>query len=363
MIGVLGAYGAVGLPVAGSLAASGLAVRVGGRDPGRLAAVSARLGVPMTVVDAGDAERVARFCAGCRVVVNCAGPSSVIGDAVARAAAAAGSGYVDVGGDAALAAALLGTPVPMVVGAGISPGLTGLLPRWLATRLPEPPVRLRAWCGGLQEFTPAAAVDMLASLHDGYGVALAAWRDGAVVRHAHAAREEVTLPPFPGRVAVLPYVSAETRAVAGRLGLSEVEWFNVFAGRRTLAVLNRATRPQPAADPATDRHAATARLIAAAAADTAGLRPYQLLVFELSGGTHVRTLVVRGADGYRLTAATAVAAVRAVVAGAVPAGAHLAADVLDPEPVVADLRRDDAAGVLHVSDAPAHADAVEEGAV
>ncbi len=358
LVGVLGAYGAVGSSVARSLAAAGLRLRVGGRDPARVTAVAGHLGTPAgaMVVDVDDALPLARFCAGCRVVVNCAGPSSVIGDVVARAAAAAGSGYVDVGGDAALAASLAGTAAPAVVGAGISPGLTGLLPRWLATRLPEPPVRLRAWCGGLQEFTPAAAADMLASLDDGHGVALAAWRDGGVVRHAHAARSEATLPPFPGRVAVLPYLSAETQSLAGRLGLSDVEWFNVFAGRRTLAVLHRATTgPGPAT--------ARARLIDAAAADAAGLRPYQLLVFELSGVTRVRTLVVRGEDGYRLTAATAVAAVHAVVAGSVPAGGHLAADVLDPEPVVADLRRGGAAGVVHVSDAPADADPVEEGAV
>ncbi len=352
MIGVLGAYGAVGLRVARSLAAAGLPLRVGGRDPARTAAVSGRLGspAPMMVVDATDLAQLARFATGCTVVVNCAGPSSVIGDAVARAAAAAGGGYVDVGGDATLAAALSDTPVPAVVGAGISPGLTGLLPRWLATHLPEPPLRLRAWCGGLQEFTPAAADDMLASLHDGYGIALAAWRDGAVVRHAHAVQAEATLPPFPGRVAVLPYLSAETQLVAGRLGLREVEWFNVFAGRRTLAVLQQATGPEPAA---------RARLVAAAAADAAGRRAYQLLVFELSGASRVRTLVVRGEDAYRLTAATAVAAVHAIVGGSVPTGAHLAADVLDPDPVVAEVRRDPAVTV-QVSDAP---DLVDEGAI
>lgn len=354
MIGVLGAYGSVGLSVARSLAAAGLPLRVGGRDPARVAAVPGLIGTPVpgTVVDATDLAQLARFAAGCRVVVNCAGPSSVIGDAVARAAAAAGSGYVDVGGDPTLVGVLSGTPVPAVVGAGISPGLTGLLPRWLAAQLPEPPLRLRAWCGGLQEFTPAAADDMLASLHDGYGIALAAWRDGGVVRHANAAQAEATLPPFPGRVAVLPYLSAETQLVAGRLGLRDVEWFNVFAGRRTLAVLNHttATRPEPAA---------RTRLIDAAAADAAGLRPYQLLVFELSGSSRMRTLVVRGEDAYRLTAATAVAAVHAIIGGSVPAGAHLAADVLDPDPVVAEVRRDPAV-VVRVSDT---SDLVEEGSI
>jgi hypothetical protein len=358
MIGVLGAYGSVGVSVARSLAAAGLRLRVGGRDPARTAAVSGLLGTPapMMVVDATDLGQLARFCAGCEVVVNCAGPSSRIGDAVARAASAAGAGYVDVGGDLTMAADLAGCPGPAVVGAGISPGLTGLLPRWLATRLPEPPVTLRAWCGGLQEFTPAAAVDMLASLHDGYGVALASWRDGGLVRHACPARTDTTLPPFPGRVSVLPYLSAETQLVAGRLGLREVEWFNVFAGRRTLAVLNQVP---PAPDEA-DLAAARTRLIDAATADAAGLRPYQLLMFELAGRTQVRSLVVRGEDGYRLTAATAVAAVHAVLAGRVPAGAHLAADVLDPEPVVEELRRDGSAGVV-LSDA--RADDVEEGGI
>ncbi|HEY0639000.1 MAG TPA: epimerase, partial [Pseudonocardiaceae bacterium] len=229
--------------------------------------------------------------------------------------------------------------------------------------------RLRAWVGGLERFTPAAAADMVASLDDGYGESMAAWRDGAVVRRALPALTGVELPPFPGRVSVFPYLSTETRRVAAGLGLVDAEWHHVFAGARTLATLNelRGGAGQHVTEPGgTGRQGAdavrsgAARLVAAADLDLAGRRPYQLLVLELSGVTASRTLTLRAGDGYRLTAAVGVAAVLAVLAGAVPAGAHLADEVLDPEPVVALVGRDPEVTVLHVSEADA-AELVEEG--
>jgi hypothetical protein len=50
-------------------------------------------------VDLNDPAQLAAFCDGCRIVVNCAGPTYRILDTVARAAFAAGADYVDIGGE------------------------------------------------------------------------------------------------------------------------------------------------------------------------------------------------------------------------------------------------------------------------
>src|SRR5207302_8403929 len=102
-----------------------------------------------------DPRSLADFCEGCRVVVNCAGPSSVIGDRVARAAFAAGADYVDVAGERALHAQAVGLPAGRTAlpGAGMMPGLSELLPRVLAHDHPRRTAHLRAWCGGRGRFT------------------------------------------------------------------------------------------------------------------------------------------------------------------------------------------------------------------
>ncbi|HET8682215.1 MAG TPA: saccharopine dehydrogenase, partial [Micromonosporaceae bacterium] len=298
------------------------------------------------------------------------GPSRSIGDTVARAALAAGAAYVDAGGDEPLRRGLAGSGRPVVLAAGLSPGLSGLLPRWLAAKLPEPARRLRAWCGGLERFTPAAAADMVASLGDGSGgsdgsdgsggggESMAAWRAGAPAGHALKAIHDAVVPPFPGRVSAYPYLSHETRRLAAELGLAEVDWYHVIAGRHTLATLNelRTTGERSAHDCLR----AGARLVAAAELDLAGLRPYQVIVLELQGTSLSQTLMLRAADGYRLTAAVTAAAVDAVLSGTVPAGAHLAADVLDPDDVVARLTTTNAVTMLQVTAGTAVA-AIEEG--
>ncbi|BCJ69206.1 NAD(P)H-binding protein [Polymorphospora rubra] len=357
-VGVLGAGGAVGRQVARGLAGAGVGVRLGVRRP---ASVEVPAGAEVVTVDVTAPAALRAFCAGCHLVVNCAGPSYRLSPVVAAAAVAAGAAYVDAGGDDLLRDRLSFAPVPVVLGAGQSPGLSGLLPRWLRDPDGGPVEVLRAWFGGLDRFSPAAAADMVASLHDGYGEALAGWRAGAAAPRTVEPLVDVSLPPFPGRVTAYPFLTGEARRLAVELGVRDGAWFNVFAGRQTLAVLNRLRTGSVGADPGdADGGTAAVRLARAAEVDLAGQRPYQLMVVEIADDRGSRTLTLRADDGYRLTATVAVEAAAAVLAGAVPPGAWLAADLLDPAAVVDRLRRDAACTVFEVTDGP-RAAAVEEG--
>ncbi|MFC7549443.1 hypothetical protein [Plantactinospora sp. GCM10030261] len=233
----------------------------------------------------------------------------------------------------------------------MSPGLSGLLPRWLAGRAGGPVETLRVWAGGLERFSPAAAADMVDSVHGGYGEPLAAWRDGAAVARAATPTEGVRLPPFPGRVTTYPFLSGESRRVAASLGVRHGDFHNVFPGQRTFAVLSRLR-----AEPDTGHAVAARRLARAGDADLAGHRPYQLMVVEVRAGKTV-TATVRADDGYRVTAAVAAAATTAVLGGTVPAGAGWADDVLDPATVLTGVAA--VCAVFEVADGPLE-DAVEE---
>ncbi|WP_219602064.1 saccharopine dehydrogenase NADP-binding domain-containing protein, partial [Nonomuraea indica] len=226
-------------------------------DVGPVETVPGVVPVEAVRVDVEDARALAAFCGGCRVVVNCAGPSARVLDTVARAALAAGAAYVDVAGDqidraplravAAREAGPPGGPGPggtAVLGAGMMPGLSALLPRHLAAGFSRVD-RLVAYVGGLDPFTPAAARDYVASLAGGHGTPLAAWRDGGPVRGALRPARGVRLPGWPGRVSVYPYLAAETERLARTLRIAEVEWWTVFDGDRTLDALARAGDAEP----------------------------------------------------------------------------------------------------------------------
>jgi len=371
VIGILGAAGAVGRAVTAQLGAqltgqlggqlgaplraAGMPLRLGARDPRRLRCAGqfgefsdGPAGVEVRAVDLHDPAGLAAFCAGCQVVVNCAGPSYRVLAVVARAALAAGADYVDPAGDDPVHdllrpadPAALGRRV--VLSAGLLPGLSGLLPRLLAADLDTVDC-LQAYAGGLAALTPVAARDFLLSDSAGIGEPLAAWCDGR--RRARALRplRDAVLPFFPDRVAVYPYLPTEIERIAARIGARQARWYNVFPAGRAEGVLRglwAAAAPDGATasrlDTPASLDAAAEALIAGVRLDLAGRTPYHRLVVQVAGRragrARVRTLVVGSADGYQPTAAMTVAAVDAVVRGAVPPGLHYAAEVLAADAV------------------------------
>ncbi|MFV2101587.1 saccharopine dehydrogenase [Micromonospora sp. LOL_024] len=339
VVAVLGASGAVGRVAVDLLRSWGVGpLRAGARRRPRID------GVEAVAVDAHDPVDLARFCAGARVVLNCAGPAVDLADRVARACDAADADYVDAAGDDALyasvVAAIGGGSRVAVVSAGMMPGLSGLLPRLLAAYLPDGE-RLTGYVGGRDRFTLTAAVDYVAA-DDSFGWPAAAWRDGRVVQGALSPVDEVAVPSFPELVTAQPYLGTETARVAAALGLRRVDWYSVFAGERVLTALRAAPRPGDA-----DLRLAGERLRRAAELDLFGQRPYQNLVVVLAGPRGERTAVVHGTGASDLTGTVAALTVRAVLAGAVPPGVWHAAEVLDPVATFTELAA--APGVLYAS--------------
>ena len=359
-IGIAGGYGGVGRAAAAELQALGAGpLRIGGRRPELALELAAELGngcEAAALLDVEDDASLARFCDGCRVVLDCTGPSFRVLDRVARAALRAGADYVGAGGDEPAYDALARTRIrpgrTAVVSAGMMPGLSGLLPRSLAAAagLDGPPESLVAYVGGCSRITPAAAADYLASLDGGFGEPLAAWRNGARVARALAPAREVELPFFPGRVVALPYLSLEAERLARRLRLRRLDWFNVFDGPHVLASLDLRRR---------SNGDGAANLMRAAELDLFGRSAYQLFVLQLDA----HTLVLRAAGAIELTGAAAALVAFAVAAGEVEPGLSFAADALEPE--VALERLGETSAVTWLAVEPGTADEVaapvEEG--
>lgn len=348
MIGVLGGSGTVGRVVVDRLAAAGHAVRVGGRDLARAKAIPGASDA--VAVDLDDAGALAAFSAGCSVVVNCAGPSYRVLDVVARAALRTGAGYVDAAGDAvALDALTTDAPpglqhLPAVFSAGLMPGLSGLLPRLLAEA--GPIGRLDVYVGGSVEISRLSAVDALLTRGPRFGHALAAWRDGRVVEHALAPLRSVTLPGFRGRVHAWPFLSTEMAALAEALGVVELRNYTVYATENLPEVLATAW----ADDGPLDAHVDAVVEAARRDVEECG-RHYALLAHArppAGSGGGSRRVLLRTPDSYELSGVVAALAAAEIVAGRVPAGAHHAADVLDPRRTAAVLAEDDLVTALEL---------------
>ncbi|MET9990479.1 saccharopine dehydrogenase NADP-binding domain-containing protein [Streptomyces mutabilis] len=377
VIGILGASGAVGRAAVRELRALGrTGLRLGGRTEAALRAVAEEdsAGRDETVrADAGAPGGLRAFTEGCDIVLNCVGPTYRLRATVASAALAAGAHCVDVAGDDPAAEDLLAAGDPardgrtVVLSAGALPGLSSLLPRWLAGQGLDGASALTAHCGGLETCSPTVAHDLMLSLTSGgaegaaYGEPLAAVRGGRRVPRALRTAEDTGHRAFPGRVALQPYLSGESERLATDLGLDRLDWYNVHPGPAVRALLNLLPGRLAAGD---DPAELADRLILAADLDLAGRRPYYVMDFELSGTAAGRPatagLTLRAASSYRLTATVGALAVDAVLRDGVPPGVHFACDVLDPDTVVRHLRTRGAAD-LRLTGAAAGADQVEEG--
>ncbi|MFI9324529.1 saccharopine dehydrogenase NADP-binding domain-containing protein [Kitasatospora aureofaciens] len=371
MIGVLGGYGDVGAFTSRALARLGPGpLRIGGRDPVAARRLGAELGasdvgaceVVAQAVDFTDEPSLQRFADGCRILVNCAGPSHAVADRAARAALRAGADYVDAAGDDTLFAALdpgAWSDRAAVLSAGLNPGLTGLLPRWAAARFTEVH-GLTCYFGLLDHFTEVAADDYLQGAADGVSEPLAAWRDGRRRPGALRRRTGARVPCYPGTVTALPHLPTEGERLARALGIDRADWYTVVAGEHVRAAFDRVH--------ALDRRDAAAALRRASLLDLAGRAPYVLLLAQLDGLSQGRaatsTVLLRGRRNAELTGAVTAAATLAVARGEVPSGRHFAAGALDPQATIDRLRASGAVTELVVLDAAIEdLDAVEEGAL
>jgi hypothetical protein len=359
LIGIIGGYGAVGRAAARELNSHcGARLRIGGRhaDAARTFVHDQLGGAPECLrVDADDPASLRAFCDDCAIVVNCAGPSHRIFDRIALAAFDAGADYIDAYGSDALRESLAAVPAGShrvaIVAAGMMPGITGILPRWLARQGLDSFKGMNVYLCVRDRFTETSALDFLFSIANGNdGIPLAAWRDGAVAEGALEPLIDVNLPFF-GRVTAYPHLSREMQRLATSLGVPHVSSYLVFHDDAMIGALGRARRRLERQH----ERAAASELVVAAELSLFGAAPYQQFLFRLDGQSKgrpvTRRLLFRALSTYDISGlVTAMAAIQ-VLNGRLAPGVHYADDTLDPESVVERLRRSPAVSVLELLEA------------
>jgi hypothetical protein len=313
VIGILGGFGAVGSEVARLLHLWGEnSLRVGGRHPEPVAWAQS------CYVDVSDEESLMAFATGCRLIINCAAPSVRLSQQVANRLHAAGIPLVDAGGldcPARLTPPVGMRPRSALFAAGALPGLSGILPVWLARSLDRVDT-LQCWFGVFDRFTASGAEDYLD------GVLRAPMAHPTMARR----QSDVSLPFFPRPVQLQPYADDESRGVNARLGLHHSRWYLALDGEHLARALETA-RSLP-------RKEAIEAVVAGSALDVAGRQPWVNFLIQVEGvrqgSKTTLTLLLKAPGIAQLTAACTAACAKWMLKSASPV-VGLAADCVDSE--------------------------------
>jgi short subunit dehydrogenase-like uncharacterized protein len=320
-VGLLGATGYTGRLVAAELARRGVAARLGGRDPARLAGLRRPASAEVFAVDAADPKRLALFLTGLNAVISCVGPFADLGDPVVDAAARAGVPYVDSTGETSFMAGVYarhaGAPAPVVPACGLEYALGDLAAAlaaeraggdvtdvdvgYLLHRVRPSRGTARTALGVLAEGQPAPRRAVL-DFPDGRRPALTlGWGEQTTVpRHLPGARVRTAV--------AVPAPLARAAGLAGPLLPHAAPLL-----RRARPLLGRAV----------DRMAEGPSPAAAAGSSTQ-------LVVRARGPHGAGAVTITTGPGYPLTAVLLVEAALRVAGGQTPVGALTPAQAFDP---------------------------------
>lgn len=350
MIGIIGGYGDVGMQAARMLKAWGKQpLRIGGRNP-ELARLNYAQEFPQAEwmgIDIEDNRSVESFLNGCKLIVNCAGPSHRTAARVARISMEKGCHHVDAGIDKGLEA-MRAIPQNTVVlyAAGATPGLSGLLPRWLAKSF-DAVDSLLYYYGALDRFTATAAEDYLAGVSSPDNRPLAAWKNGACQFAALSRKSGNKLPLFLREVTLYPYFDAEAEFVSTSLALRDGEWYIAVDGTHVPTILEGVR-----AQFLLDSKGAVNRLCTATELDSFGQHKYMNFIIQCAGfkdGVAItRTLLLQAGRPADLTGSVIASAAIVVLEGDIPAGVRPLAEIPDPVQVISRLSRAECISRLNV---------------
>jgi short subunit dehydrogenase-like uncharacterized protein len=322
IIAVYGASGYTGKLVVAELIRRGFTVVLAGRNLDRLAAVNAP-GADRRRADTDDHDGLVRAFEGCDAVINCAGPFSLAGFAVVRAAIAAGCHYVDIAGEQTYLQQVFDSLGPDAAAAGVAvvPSLNddGLPSDLLASLVAAQVEPVRELVIGLQ-LVPGSAPPTRGTLRsalanlDTFSSGGLGYYDGRWDPGIPSNRKSLRFldgPAVPVVKFPLPAVVTVPRHVPARRveGVTTADVVSAFA-----AVTPELIESLPEGPPAASRDEAR----------------WILVVEAVGADGRTARGVVHGADMQGITAVIAVEGARRLVADGTKSGVLAPAQVYDP---------------------------------
>lgn len=335
MIGIIGGSGNVGRYAIRLLDEyTNEVIRAGCRKPESL--YQDFPGIEVKKVDITEEGSISAFIEGCDLILNCAGPSSALSEKAVRVCTRYGCNYVDAGMNRCFKEQSEKIPdFAVIYAAGATPGLSGILPRWLGKQFDEID-ELSNYQGSFGAFSKTAAADYLSGVFSGESETGMAWKNGSKQEITSRQDKIKRLPFFSPDLMISPYFDNEAETVAKMLKIKSGKWNVVFAGERIKSVLGSCRsdymrQPEKVAE----------KLCAASKTDAAGRESYMIFLIEIKGKINgfyeVKTLLLKTLQPSLLTAAAAMLACSMVLNGKVAPGVYPFSELNDTDYIISKL--------------------------
>lgn len=290
-IGIIGGYGQGGIEATKILAnLTDAPILIGGRDRQKADDAAAGLGPRArgAQVDIWEDRSLDRFCRGCRLVINCAGPSRRILDRVALAALAAGSHYMDMGGDDVLYNSLFPIDpgirekgLSAITSTGMYPGLSGLFPAWAARHHFDRVDDLTLYFVNQGDvLTRTAAYDVVCSLTDDYAQGMVVYENGRVTRTG-VSPVMADFPFFREKIMMYPSFTKELELLARDMNFSSARNYFAFDEQALSVIFSIHARKNRMTDK--ELEIAVTDLVEASRRDAEGKSPCTLIHLAMDG--------------------------------------------------------------------------------
>ena len=183
-------------------------------------------------VDIADKAKLMEFCSKCSTVINCIGPSDIIGKNVADACVENGANYVEVSGDERLGETLYSMSdtfaeqgLKCVFSAGVNPGLTEM---WAYHNMKKYALdSLAVYFSGSGSLSENAAIDMIVSCNSGKSQGMSYIEGGRIEKICNFEFDQ-ELPQPTGKAFCIPVVDMDFLRLAKLNNIRRAHFYNAF---------------------------------------------------------------------------------------------------------------------------------------
>lgn len=299
--------------------------------------------VSFAYVDVFTPQSINTFCAGCSIVINCAGPSALIKDTVALAALENDAHYVDPGGHNPVyhtltehEQAFQQKNLVSVLATGILPGLSEVFPIYEAQQNFDAIYSMEYYYIGRDEWTHNSAYDIAWGVGNiGKGEAPVFYRNGIPEEvNLLTSGKKVQLPLPLGECKLFPVLREELREFIDKNRIQDVSVYGnnwgVWVSLATIAVKIAGWFKS-----ARQLHQSADLIVRAAKKDLKGKSPGFMLHLSMRGEKNNKPLSLVSTlyfeDTYRATGICAAVAAQMIAENKVPAGRYWASQLPDIE--------------------------------
>ncbi len=234
IVAVIGCGGLIGSMVVEKLLEKGIEVRGGQRRRPNKRIIDEKF--QWVQLDIYKEEQLRNFCKGCRVILNCAGPSYEIKEKVAIAAIKENVIYVDLS-DSVMCnedvVSRLRNKGIIIVGTGYVPGISGAILNLISEEF-DSVEKVQGFQSGRQYSTEIAFADVILSSIANAGYPDTYMKNGKMYRENVDPNIRRIIPGFPETVYLKSYLSHEIIDVAMNLNIQEIHWYNSLPDKKLM---------------------------------------------------------------------------------------------------------------------------------